>query len=342
MCLYTKYILNPKYRANKKNNYRPPRCKDERLKYVPVSCGRCIECRKKKRREWLVRLSEEIKTDKKCMFVTLTFDDKSFKELSRKVFNREASNNEEENEVCIKAVRMWLERIRAKTGKSIKHWLITEKGEDFGRIHLHGIIWAGNWALNEWGYGYVSHGTYVNEQTINYITKYVTKVNANFKDFIGKILTSKGIGREYIDKYKGSGKADEYITRKGFRINQPDYYRRNIYNDDFESIYREYESRNVDIDVMELICSITSVPKLMDLCIDNEQGGTVNMCEAMKRFQAECESKGRNEGIELGIDTEKVNSIISMLEFGITKEQILTKYTKEDLKRAEAAIANNN
>ena len=86
---------------------------------------------------------------------------------------------------------------------------------------------------------------------------------------------------------------------------------RNIYNDDFESIY-------------------------------NEQGGTVNMCEAIKRFQAECESKGRNEGIELGIDTEKVNSIISMLEFGITKEQILTKYTKEDLKRAEAAIANNN
>ena len=66
------------------------------------------------------------------------------------------------------------------------------------------------------------------------------------------------------------------------------------------------------------------------------------MCEAMKRFQAECESKGRNDGIELGIDTEKVNSIISMLEFGITKEQILTKYTKEDLERAEAAIANNN
>ena len=113
---------------------------------------------------------------------------------------------------------------------------------------------------------------------------------------------------------------------------------RNIYNDDFESIYREYESRNVDIDVMELICSITSVPKLMDLCTDTEQGGTVNMCEAMKRFQAECESKGMKEGI----DSEKVNSIISMLEFGITKEQILTRYTKEDLERAEAAIANEN
>lgn len=113
---------------------------------------------------------------------------------------------------------------------------------------------------------------------------------------------------------------------------------RNIYNDDFDSIYREYESRNVDIDVMELICNITSVPKLMDLCTDTEQGGTVNMCEAMKRFQAECESKGMKEGI----DSEKVNSIISMLEFGITREQILTRYTKEDLEKAEAAIANNN
>ena len=113
---------------------------------------------------------------------------------------------------------------------------------------------------------------------------------------------------------------------------------RNIYNDDFDSIYREYESRNVDIDVMELICNITSVPKLMDLCTDTEQGGTVNMCEAMKRFQAECESKGMKEGI----DSEKVNSIISMLEFGVTREQILTRYTKEDLEKAEADIANNN
>ena len=113
---------------------------------------------------------------------------------------------------------------------------------------------------------------------------------------------------------------------------------RNIYNDDFDSIYPEYASRHVDIDVMELICNITSVPKLMDLCTDTEQGGTVNMCEAMKRFQAECESKGMKEGI----DSEKVNSIISMLEFGITKEQILTRYTKEDLERAEAAIANEN
>lgn len=178
------------------------------------------------------------------MFVTLTFSDKEFNELSRKVFNRIAQNDEEENQICIKAVRMWLERIRAKTGKSVKHWLITEKGEDFGRIHLHGIVWADTWVLNEWGYGYVSRGTYVNEQTINYITKYVTKTNEKFRNFIGKILTSKGIGRAYIDKNKGSGKADEYRTRKGYIINQPDYYRRNIYSDEErERIWIENQER---------------------------------------------------------------------------------------------------
>lgn len=232
MCLYTKYIENPKFKPNKKNNYRPPKCTDERLRYVPVSCGRCIECRKKKRREWLVRLSEEIKENSNCMFITLTFNEKSLRKLSKELFNRKAQNDEEENQVCIKAVRMWLERIRAVTGKSIQHWLITEKGEDFGRIHLHGIVWAKPWILEKWGYGYVSRGTYVNEQTINYITKYVTKVNEKFKHFIGKVLCSKGIGKNYIKKYKGTGKEDNYRTRKGFIINLPDYYRRNIYSDE--------------------------------------------------------------------------------------------------------------
>ena len=66
------------------------------------------------------------------------------------------------------------------------------------------------------------------------------------------------------------------------------------------------------------------------------------MCKAMEELKAEWQSDAQKEGIELGVDSEKVNSIISMLEIGITREQILTKYIKEDLEKAEAAIANNN
>ena len=63
MCLYPKLIKNPKYRPNKKNNYNPPICEDERVLYVPVGCGNCIECRNQKKREWQTRMNEEIKHD---------------------------------------------------------------------------------------------------------------------------------------------------------------------------------------------------------------------------------------------------------------------------------------
>ena len=31
-----------------------------RTYYVPTKCGRCIECRQQRQREWIVRLSEEL------------------------------------------------------------------------------------------------------------------------------------------------------------------------------------------------------------------------------------------------------------------------------------------
>ena len=76
MCLYTKYILNPKYLTNKSNGYNPPPCTDERLRYVPTSCGACIECRKEKKRNWCIRLNEEMKNATvAATFVTFTFSD---------------------------------------------------------------------------------------------------------------------------------------------------------------------------------------------------------------------------------------------------------------------------
>lgn len=124
------------------------------------------------------------------------------------------------------------------------------------------------------------------------------------------------------------------------------YIARSIYNKDIDSILSKYKTRNVDNEVMKLISVLTATPQIMNLCKPNEQGGKVNMCKAMEELKAEWQNESRNEGInkgiKLGIDSEKINSIISMLEFGVTREQILTKYTKEDLEKAEAAIANNN
>ena len=66
------------------------------------------------------------------------------------------------------------------------------------------------------------------------------------------------------------------------------------------------------------------------------------MCNAFKELEAEWMERRKTEGIKYGIEQgieQGVESIISMLEFGVTKEQILTRYSKEDLEKAEAAIA---
>ena len=54
MCLYPRLIPNPKYRTSKKRGYYKPSPHDARLNYVPVACGKCYECRKKKARACIV------------------------------------------------------------------------------------------------------------------------------------------------------------------------------------------------------------------------------------------------------------------------------------------------
>ena len=52
MCLYPKLINNPKYKSNKKNGGLIPPIMDERVKFVPIGCKKCIECKKQRKREW--------------------------------------------------------------------------------------------------------------------------------------------------------------------------------------------------------------------------------------------------------------------------------------------------
>jgi hypothetical protein len=138
MCLYPKLVDNPKYKANKKNGGVIPPIHDKRVLLVPVGCGKCIECRKQKKREWQVRLLEDIKTNKNGKFVTLTFDRESLEKLQDDV-GYISDNYVQNNAVATLGVRRFLERWRKKYKKSVRHWLVTELGHTgTERIHLHG------------------------------------------------------------------------------------------------------------------------------------------------------------------------------------------------------------
>lgn len=227
MCLYPRLVINRKYLRNKKNGYNAPELKDERIKYVPVPCGWCMECRKKIATEWQIRLQNELSINNKAVFVTLTFNDENLKKFEKELKITEC------NAIATIAIRRFLERIRKLTQKSVKHWLITELGQDNSeRIHIHGIIWTDNPQIikDKWSYGWVYLGYSMSNKCINYVTKYLTKVDMKHKGFRGKIHSSAKIG---INGLKNVNKSkDYYRMSNGVIKGTPSYYRKKIYTDE--------------------------------------------------------------------------------------------------------------
>jgi len=240
MCLFPKLLPNPKYKSTKKNGGVIPKMIDERVKFVPVGCGKCMECIKQRARGWQIRMSEEIRTDKTGKFVTLTFSNESIEKLAKET---EYEGYERDNAIATIGTRYFLERWRKKFGKSLKHWLITELGhKGTENVHLHGILFTNDKeAIKEkWQYGWIFIGKYVNEKTVNYCTKYATKVDALHKYYKPKMLVSPGIGKNYIkrldsnkNKFNNNGETKEtYTTRQGKQVALPIYLRNKIYTEE--------------------------------------------------------------------------------------------------------------
>lgn len=247
MCLYPKLIKNRKYIPNKKNGGQVPPIRDNRVLAVPVGCGKCMECLKKKAREWKTRLNEDIKEHKNGHFITLTFSNESIKELSAGMHN--LKGYERDNEIAKLGVKRFLERWRKEHKKSVRHWLVTELGhQGTENIHLHGFIWTNEKAeeiKKHWKYGFIWDSTekknkgYVNEETIGYCVKYVHKIDKDHKEYKPVILCSKGIGKRYIgsinnktNKFKEGETIEYYRDNKGYRSNMPMYYRNHTYTDE--------------------------------------------------------------------------------------------------------------
>lgn len=241
MCLYPKLIENRKYKPNKKNGGIIPPITDDRVLYVAVGCGKCMECMQQKKREWLVRLQEEIKENNNGKFVTLTFRDEELDKLQEEIDTSDYYIKS--NESATLAVRRFLERWRKKYKKSVRHWLVTELGQNNSeRVHLHGILWTDvdNDTIQElWKYGNIWVGTYVNARTINYIVKYIHKQDLEHKNYKPKILCSKGIGSRYLkttntkrNKFKDKETNTLYKNAQGYEMALPIYYRNHIYTEE--------------------------------------------------------------------------------------------------------------
>lgn len=234
---------------------------DQRAKYVPIGCQRCIECTKQKANGWRIRLLEHIKTNTNGKFVTLTFSNQEYADLFSDLEpSQQTYDYQMENAIATLAIRRFLERHRKQYKQPLQHWLVTELGHNgTENIHVHGIIWT-NHTMDTieklWQYGHVWKGkkalvkigkhitsktiNYVNERTIGYITKYVTKIDAQHKTYTPKILTSPAIGKTYATSYNAKSNTfqqiphstdETYRTRTGHKMALPIYYRNKLYTD---------------------------------------------------------------------------------------------------------------
>lgn len=229
MCLFPKLVPNPRYKPNKRNKGRPPKPRDERLRWITAACGRCEQCRKQKANEWTFRLNIELQKGAPAHFMTMTFSEESLSSF----------HSSDANEVATEAVKLFRKRWYKKFGESVRYWLITELGHDnTERLHLHGIIWTDQdkeTIEKIWSYGWVDTGEYVNSKSVSYIVKYVTKIDQDHPEFIGKIFCSPGIGKEYCQRSEikriHKDKIEYVKTPKGFKVGMPMYFKNKIYSE---------------------------------------------------------------------------------------------------------------
>lgn len=267
MCLYPRLIYNRKYKANKKNGGNAPYMKDPRVAWVPIGCQVCIECRQKKSREWAIRLMEDIKKYKNGKFITLTYSTEAIKQLiqedeesyqqctdktKKSKWKRltQLEGYELDNQLATRSMRLFLERWRKKYKKSLRHWMVTELGDGHTEhMHMHGIVWTDEpeEIENIWKYGTVWTGrvklgkkiNYVNGATVNYIVKYITKMDERHMAYQNIILCSPGIGNNYTEtynstknKYNGLDTNEYYRRETGAKTGLPIYWRNKIYSEE--------------------------------------------------------------------------------------------------------------
>lgn len=204
---------------------------------ISVPCGYCLGCQKSSNNQYRIRLMYEIRCypPGSCLFVTLTFDDEHLQRF-------ESDTN--------KAVRLFLDRVRKRFGKQIRHWFIGEYGTERGRPHYHGILFdvpkelstvynvehpGDHPVLRElWSYGFVFVG-YVSDATCGYITKYLTK-SLNGEKVRPRVITSKGIGASYLDTdecrlHKDGETLRPLMHLNGYPQALPRYYYNKIFDD---------------------------------------------------------------------------------------------------------------
>lgn len=212
-------------------------------------CGKCIECRLERARQWAVRIMHEASMYEDNCFITLTYNNKNLP------LNK--SLNKHHLQLFMRYLR------RHYNDKEIRFYGCGEYGNKLGRPHYHVCLFNCNFedkelihdpnyrwdkshfqigevhkiynseTLNKiWKKGFVSIGE-LTMLSAGYVARYVTKKITGVKaknHYKGKTpefaLMSRmpGIGKKWIDKYMTDVYPKDFFTHNGIKMKPPRYY----------------------------------------------------------------------------------------------------------------------
>lgn len=187
---------------------------------LEVPCGKCLNCRIQKRKEWALRCYHELSYHDRSSFVTLTYDEDHVPD------NYSLSKHH---------VQKWLKRLRKQMTNSLKYFLCGEYGSRTLRPHYHALLYGigltntdrnlvmSTWDMCDWSTQRKAFDV-VCPETIEYVTGYIhSKLSGDQELYMYRLtqreipfrLISHGIGLQYVNDNKDQLSDNMYVTQRG-------------------------------------------------------------------------------------------------------------------------------
>lgn len=223
-CMFPFHVENTKFRTASDAHW------------IPVPCGKCPNCLKRRVNQWAFRLKKEEEVSTSSFFVTLTYDTHSVPISDNGYMTLRKTD-----------LQNYFKRLRKLNHEKIKYYACGEYGTKGQRPHYHIILFNSTessivaaWCLNGNSIGHVDVGT-VSGASISYTLKYINKGftvprHANDDRQREFSLQSKGMGASYLTApvvahHKANLQKAYITTEDGHKIPIPRYYKDKLYTE---------------------------------------------------------------------------------------------------------------
>ena len=252
----------------------PLEVKDKTGAKVPVNCGKCPYCKKRRVNSWVFRLLEEDKISLSSYFITLTYDGNNVPITPNKFMTLKKRD-----------YQLFMKRLRKLQKTKIKYYAVGEYGTDNWRPHYHAIIFNVEdiehintaWQKDGKSMGRIDIGQ-VSSSSIAYTAKYIDKerripLHARDDRTPEFSLMSKGLGKDYltpqIKKYHRNDLTRMYVTLPGnHRTAMPKYYRDRIFSDSDKARQRRIIDRIERAEIKEYKAQFDKLYKNSDITFE--------------------------------------------------------------------------